>query len=194
MTATPVASQGIQHWYLPALRAVPALVVGLPLPFIQLHSPRVGLIALAALLAGTAIALWLGRRAVPAEAGSWPTLAATWSALVAVAAIVAGVALPSETALGLLVAAWGVVAGTLEVLGWWRMRGETRQRRLRLAHDWRAVGAATIILGLVFAFVRDAVTLTGLIGAYAIISGVYHALAALSARPSRTTISERSEP
>jgi uncharacterized membrane protein HdeD (DUF308 family) len=47
------------------------------------------------------------------------------------------------------------------------------------------------VLGVVFLFVRDAVTLTGLLGAYAVIVGVYHALAALSARPARTT-TERS--
>ena len=48
-----------------------------------------------------------------------------------------------------------------------------------------------VVLGVVFAVVRDAVTLTGLLGAYAVIVGIYLALAALSARPARTT--ERSD-
>lgn len=192
MTATPSHSQGWLPWHLPAMRAVPALAVGLPVPFIQLHSPIVGSIALAVLLAGTAAALWLGRGLVPAGSGRWPTAAAAWTAVLAIVAV--GVALlePTELMLALAVAAWAVPAGLLELLGWWRMRGETEPRALRLARDWRAIGILTVALGVVFLFVRDAVTLTGLLGAYAVIVGVYHALAALSARPARTT-AERSE-
>ena len=81
MTATSSASQGLQHWHLPAMRAVPALLVGLPVPFIQLHSPLVGLIALAVLLAGSAVALWIGRRLVPGPAGSCATASRTFAAL-----------------------------------------------------------------------------------------------------------------
>jgi uncharacterized membrane protein HdeD (DUF308 family) len=174
------------------MRAVPALVVGLPLPFIQLHSPVVGSIALVVLLAGTAVALWLGRDLVPAEAGRWPTLAAAWTALLALIALAVALMDASELTFALTVAAWAVPAGVLELLGWWRMRGETEPRALRLARDWRAVAVLTILLGVVFLFVRDAVTLTGMLGAYAVIAGVYHALAALSARPARTT-TERSD-
>lgn len=192
MTATPSPSQGWHPWHLPAMRAVPALAVGLPLPFIQLHSPIVGFIALVVLLVGTAAALWLGRDLVPVEAGRWPALAAGWTALLALIAVVVAVLDASELTLALTVAAWAVPAGALELLGWWRMRAETDPRTLRLARDWRAVGVFTILLGVVFLFVRDAVTLTGLLGAYAVIAGVYHALAALSARPARTT-TERSE-
>jgi uncharacterized membrane protein HdeD (DUF308 family) len=192
VTATPSPSQGWHPWHLPAMRAVPALVVGLPVPFIQLHSPIVGFIALVVLLLGTAAALWLGRSLVPVEAGRWPGQVAAWTALLALIAIVVAVLDASELTLALTVAAWAVPAGTLELLGWWRMRAETDPRTLRLAHDWRAVGVFTILLGVVFLFVRDAVTLTGLLGAYAVIVGVYHALAALSARPARTT-TERSE-
>ncbi|MFA4840684.1 MAG: hypothetical protein WC580_03140 [Agrococcus sp.] len=192
MTTTPSPSQGWHPWHLPAMRAVPALVVGLPLPFIQLHSPIVGFIALVVLLVGTAAALWLGRTLVPAEAGRWPALAAAWTALLALIAVVVAVLDADELTLALTVAAWAVPAGALELLGWWRMRAETEPRTLRLARDWRAVGDLTILLGVVLLFVRDAVTLTGLLGAYAVIAGVYHALAALSARPARTT-TERSE-
>jgi len=192
VTTTPSPSQGWHPWHLPAMRAVPALVVGLPLPFIQLHSPIVGFIALVVLLVGTAAALWLGRTLVPAEAGRWPALAAAWTALLALIAVVVAVLDADELTLALTVAAWAVPAGALELLGWWRMRAETEPRTLRLARDWRAVGDLTILLGVVLLFVRDAVTLTGLLGAYAVIAGVYHALAALSARPARTT-TERSE-
>lgn len=192
MTATPSPSQGWHPWHLPAMRAVPALVVGLPLPFIQLHSPVVGSVALFVLLAGTAAALWLGRGLVPAEAGRWPILAAAWTALFAVVALAVALLGATELTFALTVAAWAVPAGALELLGWSRMRGVTEPRTLRLVHDWRAVGILTIALGIVFLFVRDAVTLTGLVGAYAVIVGVYHALAALSARPARTT-TERSK-
>lgn len=193
MTATPSASQGLQHWHLPAMRAVPALLVGLPLPFIQLHSAIVGLIALTVLLAGTAVALWIGRRLVPEQAGNWPTLAAWWTAIVTLIVLVLTIGAPTELLLGLAVAFWAIPTGVLELRGWWRMRGETEPRTLRLGRDWRAVGILTIILGLVFAFLRDPVSLTGLLGAYAVIVGVYHALAALSARPARTIAGDRSE-
>ncbi|MCR8671878.1 hypothetical protein [Agrococcus sp. HG114] len=187
MTVKPGPSQGLQPWHLPAMRAVPALVVGLPLPFVQLHSPLVALIALAVLLGGTAAALWLGREVVPTVAGRWPVPAAAWSALLAIVAAVLAAVAPTETAVGLAVAAWALPTGVLELLGWWRMRSVADARALRTARDWRAVAVLTLVLGGVFAFARDAVTLTGLIGAYAVIVGIYHALAALSARPARAT-------
>ncbi|WP_306233491.1 hypothetical protein [Agrococcus beijingensis] len=176
------------------MRAIPALVVGLALPFLALHSALVGLVALAILLAGTAVALWVGRALVPGEAGRWPLLTAAWSAVAAVVALALALAAPTATALALTVAAWGIASGVLELRGWWRMRAVTEPRTLQLARDWRAVGLFTIVLGAVLLFVRDAVTLTGLINAYAVIVGVYHALAALSARPARTNPEpERSE-
>ncbi len=193
MTATPSASQGPQHWRLPAMRAVPALVVGLPLPFIQLHSPLVGLVALAVLLAGTAVALWLGRDRLPESAGRWPAVVAGWSGVMAIVAAVLAIASPAATALGVAVAAWALPAGAVELRAWWRMRSIAEASARQLARDWLAVGAATLLLGLVFAVVRDPVTLTGLLGAYAVILGVFHAVAALSARPARTPTIERSD-
>lgn len=193
MTATTRPSQGLLPWHLPAMRAVPALVVGLALPFVALHSALVGLVALAVLLAGTAIALWVGRSLVPAAAGRWPLVAAATSAAAAVVALALAVAAPTETALALTVAAWGIATGALELRGWWRMRAVTEPRTLQLARDWRAVGLFTLVLGVVLLVVRDAVTMTGLINAYAVIVGVYHALAALSARPARPTEPERSD-
>lgn len=193
VTATPAASQELQHWRLPALRAIPALAVGLPLPFIQLHAPVVGLIALAVLLAGTAVVLWLGRRHTPEGTGAWPALVAAWSGLNAVVALVLALIAPTETLLGLAVALWAIPAGLVELQGWARMRSVTEPRTRQLVRDWLAVGVFTVLLGLVFAFLRDAVSLVGLLGAYAVIVGVFHAVAALSARPARTTSTERSD-
>ncbi|WP_072314768.1 hypothetical protein [Agrococcus sp. Marseille-P2731] len=193
MTATPVASQELQHWHLPALRAIPALVVGLPLPFVLLHSPRVGLIALAALLLGSAAAVWVARRRVPEGTGAWPTVVAVWSGVVGVVAIAMAIIAPTPAVLGLTVALWAVPAGLVELQGWVRMRATTEPRTRQLARDWLVVGGFTVLLGIVFAFLRDPVSLTGFIGAYAVIVGVFHAVAALSARPSRATSSERSD-
>lgn len=192
MTAESSDSQGPLRWRLPAMRAVPALAIGLPLPFIALHSPIIGLIALVVLTAGTAAALWLGRGGVPLAAGRWPEANAAWSALAALTAAVLAATWPTAAALALIGAAWALVTGALELRGWWRMRREADSGTLRLAHDWRTVGSLTIILGLLFSLVRDPVALTGTLGAYAVIVGVYYALAALSARPAPTS-SERSE-
>lgn len=193
MTVTPAASQGLQHWHLPALRAIPALVVGLPLPFVLLHSSFVGLLALAVLLAGTAIAVWIARRAVPEGTGRWPTWVAIWSGVVALVAVAMAIAVPTEAVLGLTVALWAIPAGLVELQGWVRMRSAAEPRTRQLARDWLVVACLTLVLGAVFAFVRDAVTLTGFIGAYAVIVGVFHAVAALSARPARATSIERSD-
>lgn len=192
MTDTTNAAQGAherrvgERWHLPAMRAVPALLVGLPIVFIQLHSALVGLIAITALAALTAVALWIGRDLVSDAAGRWTVR----SAGISLAAAILGAALiavaPTATALGLLVAAWGIASGVVELLAWWRMRAEAEPRIRRLALDWRTVGVLTIALGVVLAFVRDEVTMTGLISGYAVIIGVYHALAALSARPAST--------
>lgn len=193
VTATPAASQGIQHWHLPAMRAIPALVVGLPLPFIQLHDPLVGLIALAVLLAGTAAALWIARRQLPEGAGRWPVLVAWWSGIGAVVAAVLAITAPTAMLLGLTVAFWAIPAGAVELQAWWRMRRVAEPRARQLARDWLAVGGFTILLGVVFAVLRDPVSLVGFLGAYAVILGVFHAVAALSARPARSTTIERSE-
>ncbi len=193
VTATPSTSQGQLHWRLPAMRAVPALAVGLPLPFIQLHTPVVGLIALAVLLAGTAAALWISRRRVPDGAGRWPLVVAIWSGVVAVVAAALAIIAPTAAVLGLTVALWAIPTGIVELQGWVRMRSVTEPRTRQLARDWLAVGGFTILLGLVFAFLRDPVSLVGFLGAYAVIVGVFHAVAALSARPARTPTIERSD-
>ena len=88
----------------------------------------------------------------------------------------------------LALGAYGVFAGAYEVVWGLRHRGLSP-----LARDGITVGAGTVILALILVAVGDSVSAVGFFGAYAVIVGVYHALAAASARPARTTASERSQ-
>lgn len=170
-------------WHLPAARAVPAVAVGVAVTFLQLHDAVVGLVTFAVLALGTGVAMLAMRRAVYAPVRAFPIVAGVAGVVAGVAAAALAVAAPSPLAFKVLVAAWALVSGVAEGRAWWAMRASTDGASRRIVSDWRFVAAGTLVVAVVFAVLpTHEVVLVGLVGAYAIIVGVFHAIAASSAR------------
>ena len=77
----------------------------------------------------------------------------------------------------LLVGGFAVLAGGLELV--WGIRHRDRSA---LARDAVVIGAGTLALAVVLAFVGDPVSAVGFFGAYAVVLGVFLVIAGLSAR------------
>jgi uncharacterized membrane protein HdeD (DUF308 family) len=159
----------------PVLRAVPAIVVGLVITFTEDHGPRTGLIAfgLFGLVSG-AILMVGSLRAITDRVvrGVFITQAAI--------TLIAGTAsvLLWEGGIGvllLIVTVFAALTGVLELYVGLRSRGAAPAR------DWLTVGSYTAIAAIVFVLIPpDSVLTIGLIGAYAVILGVFLIIAGLS--------------
>lgn len=163
------------YWLVPVLRAIPAIVVGLIITFSEDHGPRIGLIAfgLFALVSG-AILLVGSLRAVTDQVVRRMFVAQATISLIAGAAAVAlwdsriGVLL-------LIVTVYAALTSVLELYAGLRSRGAAPAR------DWLTVGAYTAVAAIVFVLIPpDSILTIGLIGAYAVILGVFLIIAGLS--------------
>lgn len=179
----PSTSSDRPVWQLAAARAVPSVAVGVAVTFLQLHNAAVGLVTFSVLALGTGVAMLAMRRAVYAPVRTFPIVAGVAGVVAGVAAAAFAIAAPSPLAFKILVAAWALVSGLAEGRAWWTMRATTDAPARRIVSDWRFVAASTVLIAVVFALLpTHEVVLVGLVGAYAIVVGVFHAIAALSAR------------
>lgn len=179
-TAATMAPAERSPWLAPVLRALPAIAAGLIITFTADHSPVVGLAMLAVFGLGSALVL-LGTalRMTAAE-----PVRDLHRGLSLVAALVGGFAvavLVSGTAglalLLLLIGGYAVLAGALELV--WGIRHRDRSG---FARDAVVIGAGTLALAVVLTFVGDPVSAVGFFGAYAVMLGVYLAIAGVSLR------------
>jgi uncharacterized membrane protein HdeD (DUF308 family) len=189
-------------WVLPAVRSVAALAVGFAITFTPAHSANFGLVAFglfvvvsgAVLLAGS-----LSGRGDRDSRGLFVT-----QAVVSVLAGIAALALPGGGVhyFVLVVSAWAIVTGALELVSGIRAR-----TRLSAARDWIILGGLTLLLAIGFLVVPPdytqtlggieqikgqltaSVVLVGMFGAWAIVAGVLLGISAASARPARTVAS-----
>lgn len=167
-------------WLGPLLRAVPAIAAGLIITFTADHSPVVGLTMLgvfglgsAGVLLGTA--LRMGRIEPVRGLHRGLALVAALVGLLAVVVLVLGTA--GLGLLLLLVGGYAVLAGALELV--WGIRHRDRSG---FARDAVVIGGGTLALAVVLAFVGDPVSAVGFFGAYAVMLGVYLAIAGISLR------------
>ncbi len=167
-------------WLGPLLRAVPAIAAGLIITFTADHSPVVGLTMLgvfglgsAGVLLGTA--LRMGRIEPVRGLHRGLALVAALVGLLAVVVLVSGTA--GLGLLLLLVGGYAVLAGALELV--WGIRHRDRSG---FARDAVVIGGGTLALAVVLAFVGDPVSAVGFFGAYAVMLGVYLAIAGISLR------------
>ncbi|MCW4385784.1 hypothetical protein OH146_08345 [Salinibacterium sp. SYSU T00001] len=164
------------YWPVPLSRAVVALAVGIAVTFLAEHSPRVGLLALAGLaLGGGAVVALLSRGRIADRTATRIFVAqGLISALIGVIALPLALTGAGLGTLLLLATVWAVLTGALELYAGYRLRtGGGR--------DWVTAGAGTLALALVLLLApSDTVTVVGIIGAYAVILGVYLVIAALS--------------
>lgn len=186
-------------WVAPLARAIPAIVVGVAITFAQDHSAGLGLTAFGLFAIVTAAAVLAS-----ALRADRPLRGTTW--ILGIVTAVAGIAalVVPDRSLGvfvLVVSAWAIVAGALDLLNGFRFRDRA------IARDWKLAGGLTVLLGLVLLvfpkdFVDDYaiedkgevlvngavtadVTLVGVLGAWAFIIGALYAIGAVSLRTPR---------
>ncbi|RKR76032.1 hypothetical protein [Frondihabitans australicus] len=187
------AESSSRYWPVPILRAIPLLVLGMVTTFVSDHSPNIGLatfggttLAGGLLLAGGTYR-WLDDRASRllffVQAG--------------VSVVFGGLALAfvggGLVTLVALVTGWAVITGALELVS-----GLRRRRRSALARDWTLLGAATLVLALVYILtptdyakpfggiehvpgtLTSSTILVGIVGAYGALVGVFLVIQGLS--------------
>lgn len=175
-------------WHLPAARGAIGLAVGVGITFVQSHAAVVGLVAFAALALLTGLVQLALRGSVPAAARRWVLVAGAAGLVAGIAATALAAVAPTVESFAIVVGVWGLVVAVAEGWGAWRARGTSDVVERRIAIDWRTVAVLTAVTAIVFLVLpRHEVVLTGLLGAYGVIVGVFHAIAALSARPSRAS-------
>lgn len=199
-TGAPILPEGSHgaYWPVPLLRAAGALVAGLIVTFSTAHSAPMGFWALAgvALVAGVAqIALALGLT------GAFRALLLAQGAVLLLAAVAAGLlSLTGTAVLVVLVIAVAAVTGLLELIAGLRARG-----RAAVARDWIGAGAITMLFALAALLVQPGyaqpwqvvdketdqlvtgvltgeIVIVGVVGAYAVVLGLFLLIAGISAR------------
>lgn len=167
------------------LRALPLLGVGLGITFTADHSSRLGLLALSILGLASAVALAAGALRLP-RGEALRDLHLGLAVVNGIAAVLA-LLLPGTrlSFLLLVLGAWSVIAGALELVwGLRHRRAAAQAERQRAGHpiarDALIVGAGTLALALVLALTSDPVSAVGFLGAYGVVVGVFLVIAALS--------------
>jgi len=182
-----------RYWPWVLLRALIALVLGVVITFTADHSTLLGYIAFGAFaLVSGATLLVGGVLAVPAGVlrGVQLVQGAVSAALGVLALLTTGAGLPF---LILVLSAWAVITGFLELYAGLRSRG-----RLDYARDWLFAGGLTVFFAIVVLVVPGdynqpftgpdgieraltaSVILVGVLGAYGAVLGVYLVIAGLS--------------
>lgn len=194
MSAVPARTG---YWPVQLARAVPALIVGLVITFSADHSATFGLIVFGAFAIVSGVILGWGSRQFDDRTLRVVSLV---QAVVTVASGIAALVLNSTGAgtLFLLLITFAAVTGILELYLGLRSRG-----RLALSRDWITVGILTALLALAVLLVpadyaapwavedkgvtangilTAQIIVVGILGAYAILLGVYLVIGGLSAR------------
>lgn len=184
-------------WTVPAGRALLGLALGLVITFTGGHTATFGLIAFGvfAVLSG----VWLLAATFGPRAATEARTAFRAQAAVSVVAGIAALVLPSG-GIGYLVwvlSGWAIVTGALELVSGIRARG-----RVGTWTDWVAVGALTVLLGVIALVIppdiadsfsgdkgvggllTSPIIIVGMLGAWGVLTGVLQAIAAASPKQS----------
>ena len=174
----PASQQTLPYFVVPGLRSVILLILGLVITFTPAHTAQFGLVSLGILGIVSAVGLGLVSLGLPStETGRGLHL---WQALVSL--VVGALVLALQQA-GMMVLLWAVVfwallSGVAELFFGSRL---TRGHSLR--RDWMIQGGMTIALAVVVLFQpADSVAVVGFLGGWAIVQGVYMAIASVALR------------
>lgn len=189
----------LDAWILSAGRALIALALGLVITFTTGHTAAFGLVAFGvfAVVSGSLLAAGsFGPRSEPISRTSFRA-----QAVVTIVAGIAALVLPGG-GMGYLIwilSGWAIVAGALELVSGIRARG-----RAAAWIDWVAVGGLTVLLGAavlvvppdiadrftgdkgVEGLLTSPIIVVGILGAWAIVTGVLLAIAAASPKKARS--------
>lgn len=173
VSGDPVVSPA--YWLVLVLRAIPAVTVGLIITFMEDHSPHVGLISFGVFALVSGLVLLVGALQTVLDRVVRRMLVG--QGVISIITGAAALALwgSSIAVLLFIVTIYAALTGALELYSGIRSRGAAPAR------DWVTVGAYTAIAAIVFVLIPpDSILTTGLIGAYAIILGVFLLIAGFS--------------
>ncbi|MFC4243937.1 HdeD family acid-resistance protein [Gryllotalpicola reticulitermitis] len=169
-----------RYWLAQLVRAVIAFAAGFVITLNQDHTAAFGIamFALFAIVSGLAVgAFWFvtdaGKRSLWIVQGALGVAAGIVTLIVhtgALGALLYGVSV------------WALLTGVTELFGGWRARrGVVEASVVVAARDRMLVGAATVVLAILYLIIpADNRLAVGLFGAYAIVIGVYLAIGAFS--------------
>lgn len=175
---SPAKERPLSYFVVSLTRAVIVVVTGLVITFNQDHSALFGLVALGIMATVNGLGLALLAGGLPPRDSSRGLH--RWQALVSLAVGVLVLALSHG---GILLLPWAIVfwallTGVAEVFAGWRLAKGSALRR-----DWIVQGSLTVLLALVVMTQSgDSVAVVGFLGSWAIVQGVYLAIAGISQR------------
>lgn len=174
----PSSEAAVAYYTVALTRSVSLLITGLFIAFTQNHTAQFGLVAFGVLALVTSVSLGvLARSSVMTAQGRGLHM---WQALVSlvVGALALGLSQAGMLLLLWAIVLWAVLVGVAEIFAGWRLPPGVGSRT-----DWMVQGAMTVILALIVLTQQaDSVAVVGFFGAWAIVLGVYLAIAGLSAR------------
>lgn len=170
-----------RYWSVPIVRAVVALIAGVVVTFSADHSPTLGLAVFAGFaIASGIVAVVLNPRRLPASLPRTLLVASGVVGVVAGLVSLAGALLGGGLAFFVyLVCVWAAITGFLELYA--GLRARTVASLAGAARDWLVIGVGTAVLALVFLLLPPhPVVSVGLLGAYAVMLGVFLGIAGFS--------------
>lgn len=177
-SANSAKSRVIPYYSVAFIRSVILTVTGLVIAFTAGHSAQFGLIVFGVM--ALVLSVGLGVAAGLIGGSSQARGLHLWQALVSFVVGALAIGLSNAGTLFLLwaVVLWAILVGVAEAFAGWRLPSGAALRT-----DWLVQGAITLLLALVvLSQPADSVAVVGFVGAWAIIMGVYLAIAGFSAR------------
>ena len=178
VATTTRQAQVLPYYVVPGLRSIILIVTGLVITFTPGHSAQFGIVALGIL--GLASAVGLGLVSLGLSNTKTGRGLHLWQALVSLVVGALALALYEAGMIFLLwaIVFWALLIGVAEVFFGARLaRGDVLRR------DWITQGSMTVILAVVVLFQpADSVAVVGFLGAWAIVQGVYMAIASVALR------------
>ncbi len=168
----------VGYYVVSFVRSLTLLAVGLAIAFTAGHTAQFGLIAFGVMALVSSVTL--GVLAVGLDSSTRARGLHIWQSLVSLVVGALAVGLSTTGTLFLLwaIVLWSLLVGVAEAFAGWRLPAGSALRQ-----DWIVQGALTVLLALVvLSQSADSVAVVGFVGAWAIIMGVYLAIAGFSAR------------
>jgi uncharacterized membrane protein HdeD (DUF308 family) len=168
----------VGYYVVSFVRSITLLAVGLAIAFTAGHTAQFGLIAFGVMALVSSVTL--GVLAVGLDSSTRARGLHIWQSLVSLVVGALAVGLSTAGTLFLLwaIVLWSLLVGVAEAFSGWRLPAGSALRQ-----DWIVQGAMTVLLALVvLSQSADSVAVVGFVGAWAVIMGVYLAIAGFSAR------------
>ncbi|MSZ08238.1 MAG: hypothetical protein F2621_02325 [Actinobacteria bacterium] len=168
----------VDYYVVSFVRSAASLAVGLTIAFTPAHTAQFGLVTFGVMALVTSVTL--GVLAVGLESSTRARGLHIWQSLVSLVVGALAVGLSTTGTLFLLwaIVLWSLLVGVSELFAGWRLPSGSSLRG-----DWIVQGTMTVLLALVvLSQSADSVAVVGFVGAWAVIMGVYLAIAGFSAR------------